>query len=272
MPVFEIYARVWVEVTPPSAIQLLLRNDRVLFVRSTVLVEAIEHLCRLERGDSAVSDPTFTGGRLRFIVRSTVLEERSVPSLFGERGDSAVSDPTSTRRRSGFCRQIYCPGRSDRVPSSFGEVTPPSAIQLLLRDDQTFSVRSTALVGAIGHLCRALPSAIQLLLGDDRAFAVKSTALVEAIEYLGEIEAKLHRHHHLERWRKSCIIVILERGRQSCTINIILERQRRSCTVVVLLGLQHIEDEVEFIFSASTFFRGRKAASASMKPKVFKLA
>ncbi|KAA0058866.1 hypothetical protein E5676_scaffold1607G00750 [Cucumis melo var. makuwa] len=99
------------EVTPPSAIQLLLGGDRAFIVRSTVLVGAIEHLTRLERGDSAVSDPTSTGGRL------------------------------------GFCRQIYRLGRSDREPSSFREVTPPLAIQLLLEENQAFAVKSIALRG-----------------------------------------------------------------------------------------------------------------------------
>ncbi|KAA0046414.1 hypothetical protein E6C27_scaffold149G001590 [Cucumis melo var. makuwa] len=99
----------------------------------------------------------------------------------------------------------------------FPEVTPPSEIQLLLGDDRAFAVRSTALVGTIGHLrrlerwyCRQrsnfyrgtigllssdpppvrsdqtlssfqgviLPSVIQLLSGDDRAFAVRSTSLI----------------------------------------------------------------------------------------------
>ncbi|TYK29674.1 hypothetical protein E5676_scaffold64G00240 [Cucumis melo var. makuwa] len=73
--------------------------------------------------------------------------------------------------------------RSDWAPSSFGAVTPPSTIQLLLRDYQAFAFRSTVLVGAIERLrrleCRSdwtpssfgevsLPSAIQLLLGNDR--------------------------------------------------------------------------------------------------------
>ncbi|KAA0063857.1 hypothetical protein E6C27_scaffold827G00900 [Cucumis melo var. makuwa] len=67
------------------------------------------------------------------------------------RSNFAVSDPTSTRGRSSFCRQICRPGRSDRAPSSFGGVILPSAIQLLSGDDRTFAVKSTALVGAIGH-------------------------------------------------------------------------------------------------------------------------
>ncbi|KAA0065609.1 hypothetical protein E6C27_scaffold90G00570 [Cucumis melo var. makuwa] len=104
------------EVILPSAIQLLLGDDRAFAVKSTVLVEAIGHLRHLERW-----------------------------------GDIAVSDPTSIGGRSGFCRQIHRPGRSDRTPSSFGEVILPSAIQLLSEDDQAFAVRSTVLVEAIGH-------------------------------------------------------------------------------------------------------------------------
>ncbi|KAA0039180.1 hypothetical protein E6C27_scaffold121G00860 [Cucumis melo var. makuwa] len=61
------------------------------------------------------------------------------------RSDSAVSDPTSTGRQSDSCRQILRPGMSDRTPSSFREVTPLSAIHLLLGDDRTLAFRSTAL-------------------------------------------------------------------------------------------------------------------------------
>ncbi|TYK01746.1 hypothetical protein E5676_scaffold775G00750 [Cucumis melo var. makuwa] len=67
------------------------------------------------------------------------------------RSNSAVSDPTSTGGRSGFCRQIHRLGMSDRAQSSFREVILPSAIQLLSGDDRAFAVRSTALVGAIEH-------------------------------------------------------------------------------------------------------------------------
>ncbi|TYK26756.1 hypothetical protein E5676_scaffold124G00430 [Cucumis melo var. makuwa] len=102
----------------PSAIQLLSVDDRAFAVRSPALVGAIGHLRHLERGGTAVSDPTSIGGR------------------------------------SSFCRQIHRPGRSDRAPLSFGEVVLPSAIQLLSRDDRAFTVRSTALVGLIGHLRR----------------------------------------------------------------------------------------------------------------------
>ncbi|KAA0062773.1 hypothetical protein E6C27_scaffold382G001150 [Cucumis melo var. makuwa] len=88
-----------------------------------------------------------------------VLEVEDLEESF----NSAVSDPTSTGGRSGFCRQIHRPGWSDRAPSSFREVILPSAIQLLSRDDRTFAVRSTTLVGEIGstvlegameHRCR----------------------------------------------------------------------------------------------------------------------
>ncbi|KAA0042426.1 hypothetical protein E6C27_scaffold266G00020 [Cucumis melo var. makuwa] len=70
------------------------------------------------------------------------------------RCDSAVSDLTSTKGRLDFCHQIHRPGRNDRTPSLFGEVTLPSAIQLLLVDDRAFAVRSIVLVGAIGCLRR----------------------------------------------------------------------------------------------------------------------
>ncbi|TYJ97606.1 hypothetical protein E5676_scaffold690G00390 [Cucumis melo var. makuwa] len=79
--------------------------------------------------------------------------ERSDTFVFWRDG-TAVSDPTSIGGRSGFYRQIHRPSRSDRTSSSLGEVILPSAIQLLSGDDQTFTVRSTALVGAIGHLRR----------------------------------------------------------------------------------------------------------------------
>ncbi|KAA0026302.1 hypothetical protein E6C27_scaffold19G003110 [Cucumis melo var. makuwa] len=69
-----------------------------------------------------------------------------------KRGDSVVSDPTSIRGWSGFCHQIHHTGRSDRAPLSFGDMTPPSTIQLLLGDDRAFSIRSTSLAEAIGHL------------------------------------------------------------------------------------------------------------------------
>ena len=42
------------------------------------------------------------------------------------------------------------------MPSSFGEVTPLSAIQLLLENDRAFAIRSTTLVGAIGRLRRRM--------------------------------------------------------------------------------------------------------------------
>ncbi|KAA0062006.1 hypothetical protein E6C27_scaffold89G003120 [Cucumis melo var. makuwa] len=60
----------------------------------------------------------------------------------------------------------------------------PSAIQLLLEDDRTFTIKSITLVGTIRHLHSALPSAIQLLLGDDRTFFVRSTTLVRTIGHL----------------------------------------------------------------------------------------
>ncbi|KAA0041002.1 hypothetical protein E5676_scaffold228G00490 [Cucumis melo var. makuwa] len=147
------------EVTPSSTIQLLLENDRAFVVRFTIPVGAIRNLYRL--GDSVASDPTFTEGR------------------------------------SDFCHQIHRHSRSHRTPSSFGEVTPPSAIQLLLEDDQTFVIRSIALIHNSSRSDRTPssfgevtpPSAIQLLLGDDRTFVVRSIALVGAIVSLsfGEV-------------------------------------------------------------------------------------
>ncbi|TYK25919.1 hypothetical protein E5676_scaffold190G00090 [Cucumis melo var. makuwa] len=170
--------------------QPLQMKRTLLFIESTALVGAIRHLRPLE-------------------------------------GDIAVSDPTSIGGRSSFCRQIHRPSRSDRAPSSFEEVILPSAIQLLSGDDRAFAVRSTALVGAIGHLrrlerwyCRqrsnfyrgrsgfccqiqrpgrsdrtpssfgevVLPSAIQLLSRDDQDFAVRSTAVVGAIGHLRPLE------------------------------------------------------------------------------------
>ncbi|TYJ98788.1 hypothetical protein E5676_scaffold156G00970 [Cucumis melo var. makuwa] len=234
------------EVVVPSAIQLLSGDDRAFVVRSTALIGAIGHLRRLERW--------------------------------------------YCRQRSNFYWGMIGLLPSDRAPSSFGEVVLLSAIQLLSRDDRAFVVRSTALVGAIGDLrrferwyCRqrsnfyretigllpsdppswsdrapssfgevVLPSAIRLLSGDDRAFAIRSTALVKAIKYV----------HRLERWG------------QNCTIDVFLEKQRWSYTVVVLLMLQHIRNEVElfiylfYFFCADISFRGGRAASTSMKPKV----
>ncbi|TYK00488.1 hypothetical protein E5676_scaffold169G00970 [Cucumis melo var. makuwa] len=156
------------------------------------------------RGDIAVSDPTSIGGDRAFAVRSNALERSDTFIVW--RGGTAVSNPTSIEGRLGFCCQIHRPGRSDRAPSSFGEVVLPSAIQLLSGDDRAFIVRSTVLVGAIGHLHQkiqppsrsdqapsffgevVLPSAIQLLSGDDWTFAVRSTVLVGAIRHLRRLE------------------------------------------------------------------------------------
>ncbi|TYJ97560.1 hypothetical protein E5676_scaffold85G00830 [Cucumis melo var. makuwa] len=149
------------EVTLPSVIQLPLGDDWAFVVRSTTLVGAIRHL------------------RTFVILRS----------------DSIVSDLTFTKGRSSFYRQIYRPGRSNRTPSSFGEVALPSAFQLLLGGDRAFTVRSIALVGVIRHLHRlersdrapslfgevTSPSLIRLLLGDDRTFGIRSITLVGAI-------------------------------------------------------------------------------------------
>ncbi|KAA0066937.1 hypothetical protein E6C27_scaffold550G00680 [Cucumis melo var. makuwa] len=96
------------------------------------------------------------------------------------------------------------PGRSDRAPSSFGEVILPSMIQLLSGDDRAFA-RSNFYRGTIrflssnpppGRSDRAsssfgeviLPSAIQLLSGRS-GFCRQIHPLVEAIGH----------HRHLER-------------------------------------------------------------------------
>ncbi|KAA0065977.1 hypothetical protein E6C27_scaffold62G00620 [Cucumis melo var. makuwa] len=92
-------------VTPLSAIQLLLGDDRAFAVRSTALVGTIGHYRHLERW--------YCGQRSNFYRRTIGL---------------LPSDPTF--------------GRSDRAPSSFGEVVLPSAIQLLSGDDRAFAVRS----------------------------------------------------------------------------------------------------------------------------------
>ncbi|KAA0060274.1 hypothetical protein E5676_scaffold3819G00030 [Cucumis melo var. makuwa] len=150
------------EVTMSSVIQLLLGDDLAFAVRSTVLVGAIDNFI-IWRGGSALSDPTSTRDDRAFTVRSTVL--RTIELLPSDpppcweqsstfiiwRGGSAVSDPTRTKERSGFYRQTYHPSRSDLAPSSFRDVTMSLAIQLLLEDDRAFIIRSTSLVGAIGH-------------------------------------------------------------------------------------------------------------------------
>ncbi|KAA0067807.1 hypothetical protein E6C27_scaffold2484G00100 [Cucumis melo var. makuwa] len=185
------------KVTPPPMIQLLLGDNWAFVVRSTVLIH------NLSRNDRAPSS----------------FEERSGTFVI-LRGDSTVSDPTFTWGLSSFYQQIHHSDRSDREPSSFGEVISPLAIQLLLRDDRTFVIRSTTLVGGIkafivwrgdspvsytnsirGRLdfCRQIhrtdrsdqtssffeevtpSSVIQLLLEDNQAFVVQSTALVGAI-------------------------------------------------------------------------------------------
>ncbi|KAA0051498.1 hypothetical protein E6C27_scaffold174G00190 [Cucumis melo var. makuwa] len=154
------------EVILSSTIKHLSEKDWAFSVRSTALVGAV-------RGDTAISDPTSIGGRLGFChqIHHPGQSDRA-PSSFEEeqsdtfivwRGDTAVSDSTSIGGQSGFCRQIQRLGRSDRAPSSFGE-TPSSFGKLILS------------------------SVIQLLLGDDQAFTVISTILVIAIERLRRLE------------------------------------------------------------------------------------
>ncbi|KAA0046633.1 hypothetical protein E5676_scaffold142G003790 [Cucumis melo var. makuwa] len=153
-------------MTPPSAIQLLMGDDRAFVVRSIILIHRLGRDDRapslfrevpsstfiIWRGDNVVSDPTSTGGRSGFCVRSIVLELSDTFAVW--KGDSTVNDPTFTKGRSGFFCQIHCPGRSDQAHSSFGVVTMSSAIQLILGEDRAFAVRSTVLVEAIGHLRR----------------------------------------------------------------------------------------------------------------------
>ncbi|TYK08848.1 hypothetical protein E5676_scaffold87G00340 [Cucumis melo var. makuwa] len=214
------------EVTLPFPIQLLSKDDWAFAVRSTALEQSSTVV--VWRGDTTVRDPTSIGGRSGFCRQihrpgrsdrtpsSFVKMERSnfywgtigpLPSnpplwversgtfIFREersgtfvvwRGDIVVSDPTSIGGRSDFCHQIQRTGRSDRVPSSFGEVILPSAIQLLSGDDRAFVVRSIALIHRPGRSDRTpssfgeviLSLVIQLLSGDDRAFVVRSTALI----------------------------------------------------------------------------------------------
>ncbi|KAA0066387.1 hypothetical protein E5676_scaffold602G00570 [Cucumis melo var. makuwa] len=95
------------------------------------------------------------------------------PNLY--ESNFVISDPTSTGGRSSFCCQIHRPGRSDRAPSSFGEVILPSAIQLLLGDDRDFTVRFTTLVGAIGHL-RRLKRLFVILVGSKYCFTPEITS------------------------------------------------------------------------------------------------
>ncbi|KAA0047641.1 uncharacterized protein E5676_scaffold648G00820 [Cucumis melo var. makuwa] len=207
------------EVALPSAIQLLLGDDRAFSIRSIALVGAIGHLLRLERSDRASSSFRVVTVPLaiQLLLGTIGLLPLDLPPWYERsgtfvvwRGGSAVSDPNSTRRRSGFFRQIHrlgkndrtpssfgkirYPGRSNRTPSSFGDVTIPSTIQLLLGDDRTFAVRFTTLVEAIHRPNRrnrapssfgevTSSSVIQLLLGDDWAFVIRSIALLGAIEH-----------------------------------------------------------------------------------------
>ncbi|KAA0062064.1 hypothetical protein E6C27_scaffold89G004070 [Cucumis melo var. makuwa] len=127
------------------------------------------------------------------------------------RGENSISNPTSTGGQSGFYLQIHRPSRSDRTPSSFGGVTPPPVIQLLLENNRAFAVRFTTLVRANGRLSRLegwlyrqrsnfywgtielLPSypppwgrsnfccQIHHLGRSNRAFAVGSTALIHRL-------------------------------------------------------------------------------------------
>ncbi|KAA0057873.1 hypothetical protein E6C27_scaffold274G001710 [Cucumis melo var. makuwa] len=117
-------------------------------------LESWKKVCIFKEAQSSVVGVSiFESSLVGFYGLEPVLVHGPYPwaQSHGFGSNSAVNDPTSTGGRSGFCRQIHRPGRSDRAPSSFGEVILPLAIQLLSGDDQAFAVRSTALVGAIGH-------------------------------------------------------------------------------------------------------------------------
>ncbi|TYK21495.1 hypothetical protein E5676_scaffold305G00320 [Cucumis melo var. makuwa] len=102
-----------------------------------------------------VSDHSYQGGgsddKSPIVSSKSWIDDGRI-TYTNDEGDSVVSDPTSIRGWSGFCHQIHHTGRSDRAPLSFGDMTPPSTIQLLLGDDRAFSIRSTSLAEAIGHL------------------------------------------------------------------------------------------------------------------------
>ncbi|KAA0060301.1 hypothetical protein E6C27_scaffold22G00800 [Cucumis melo var. makuwa] len=112
-------------------IQLLLEDDWAFAVRSTILMHRPG---RSDRTPSSLGEVVLSsaiqllsGDDWAFAVRSTALVG-AIGHLLVWRGDTTVSDPTSIGGRSGFCRQIHRHDRSDRAPSSFGEVVLPSAI------------------------------------------------------------------------------------------------------------------------------------------------
>ncbi|TYK30007.1 hypothetical protein E5676_scaffold587G00080 [Cucumis melo var. makuwa] len=173
------------KLAPPSAIQLLLGDDRVFAVRSTVL---IHHPSRSNQTSSLFGEVT-PPSAIQLLLRDDQTFTERLGIFVVWKGDSAVCDPTSTGRQSYIYREIHRLSRSDREYSSFGEVTPPSAIQLLLGNDQTFAVRSTILIYCPSRSDHAslsledvtLLSVTQLLLGDDQAFAEKSIVLIHRL-------------------------------------------------------------------------------------------
>ncbi|KAA0047671.1 hypothetical protein E5676_scaffold648G001240 [Cucumis melo var. makuwa] len=196
----------FVEVILPSAIQLLLEDDRAFAVRSipwddraftvrsTALVGVIGHLWCLEMWSDRA--PSSFGG----VILSSAIQLLS--------GDDRAFAVRSTALVEAIGHLHYPPsGRSDQAPSSFGGVILPSAIQLLSGDDQAFAVISTALVGMIGHHCRleSDPTSIVGRSGFCRQIhrpgrsdrAPSSFREVEAKLYhrrlLGEAKVELHR-------------------------------------------------------------------------------
>ncbi|KAA0068175.1 hypothetical protein E5676_scaffold392G00610 [Cucumis melo var. makuwa] len=193
-----------------------------------------------------------------------------------------IGDPTSTKGRSGIFHQIHYSSKSDRTTSSCFTVIDP----ILLGDDRAFAIKSTILVEAIGRLRCASPSTIQLLLGDDRAFTVKSTALIGAIR-------------HLHRASQSTIQLLLgdDRAFDIRSIVLIHRLNRSDWTSLPCFAVSDLTsiDGQSGIYrqihrpsrSNQTYWRDRgeaapsslfgemrggRAASALVKPKVFKLA
>ncbi|KAA0051506.1 hypothetical protein E6C27_scaffold174G00280 [Cucumis melo var. makuwa] len=204
------HERLEMEVTTNAGTQFGYGGGCGGFVR-----EATTRVCSFPRFFSFLKEEGKGKGRKKLASD----REGSVTCHMRTQSNFAISDPTSTGDDRAFAVRptalIHLPGRSDRAPSSFGEVILPSAIQLLLRDDRAFAVRSTVLERSdtflvwrggtainnptsiegrssffrqIYHPDRSnrtpssfeeviLPSAIQLLSGDDQTFVVRSIAL-----------------------------------------------------------------------------------------------
>ncbi|KAA0066003.1 hypothetical protein E5676_scaffold120G00400 [Cucumis melo var. makuwa] len=154
----------------PSAIQLLLRDDRAFAIRSTTLVGTIRNLCY-----------TFSSAIQLLLGEDRALDLRSI-DLVGaiEHLCCASLSAIQLLLRDDQHLSLDMPNRNDHTSSLCFIVN----IQLLLRNDRAFAVRSTALIRMIEHLYCALPSVIQLLLEDDQTFAIRSTILVGMIGHL----------------------------------------------------------------------------------------